>query len=80
MLFEFDEFNFKLLLFFVYPLFRLMQDYTYEAYIKEDNNIFTTFRCYLSFIFSCIPYIIFKIRTKKKQPKKEQVLLNNNIQ
>ena len=80
MLVEFDEFNVKLLLFFVYPLFRFVQDFTYEAYIKEDkdNNLFTTFRCYLSFIFSIVPYLIF--RTKTKRAKKENKIDLNNIQ
>ena len=78
MLIEFYEFNYKLLLFLIFPIFRIIQDFTYDAYIKEDkdNNIFTTFRCYLSFIFSSIPYIIFRIRTKNKQPEKELVLNN----
>ena len=73
MLVEFYEFNFKLLLFFLYPIFRIIQDYTYEAYIKEDkdNNLFTTFRCYLSFIFGGIPYIVYKIKTKRTKKEVE---------
>ena len=71
MLREFSEFNFKLILFLIYPISIRIQDYSNEAYIKEDkdNILFTTFRCYLSFIFSGVPLLIFKLNTKKKKKK-----------
>ena len=60
MLIEFSEFNFKLILFLIYPISIRIQDYSNEAYIKEDkdNILFTIFRCYLSFIFSGVPLLI----------------------
>ena len=86
MLIEFSEFNFKLLLFLIYPIFIRIQDYTVEAYIKEDkdNILFTTFRCYLSFIFSGVPLLIFTINTKRMKkmeresnPNKKEVENDN---
>jgi hypothetical protein len=65
MLIEFSEFNFKLILFLIYPISIRIQDYSNEAYIKEDKDN----RCYLSFIFSGVPLLIFKLNTKKKKKK-----------
>ena len=81
MLIEFSEFNFKLILFLIYPISIRIQDYSNEAYIKEDkdNILFTTFRCYLSFIFSGVPLLIFKLNTKKKK-KKERESSPNKIE
>lgn len=75
---ECSEFNLKLLLFLIYPIFRIVQDYTYEAYIKEDkdNNLFTTFRCYLSFIFGGISLLIFNHITKRR---KKEIEIDMNL-
>ena len=53
MIIEFSEFNLKLLLFLVYPIFILIEDYSKEAHIKDgkDNNLFITFIIiYFSFL------------------------------
>ena len=80
MLIEFSEFNLKLLLFLIYPVFIRIQDFSSEAYIKEDkdNMLFITFRCYLSFIFSGIPLLIFKMKTKTKNTIELEQKLNLN--
>ena len=80
MIIEFSEFNLKLLLFLVYPIFILIEDYSKEAYIKDgkDNNLFITFRHYLSFIFSGIFLLIFKLRTRKVQQKANKCKTRNN--
>ena len=80
MLIEFSEFNLKLLLFLIYPVFIRIQDFSSEAYIKEDkdNMLFITFRCYLSFILSGIPLLIFKMKTKTKNTIKPEPKLNIN--
>lgn len=71
MLIEFSEFNLKLLLFIIYPIFIRIQDFSKDAYIKngKDNELFITFRHFLSFIFSGIFLLIFKIRTRKIEQK-----------
>ena len=61
MLIEFSEFNWKLLLFLIYPVFIRIQDYSFSSYIKNDDILFKTFRCYLSFIPSGILLLIFNI-------------------
>ena len=80
MLIEFSEFNLKLLLFLIYPVFIRIQDFSSEAYIKEDkdNMLFITFRCYLSFIFSGIPLLIFKMKTKTRNTIELESKLNIN--
>ena len=80
MLIEFSEFNLKLLLFLIYPVFIRIQDFSSEAYIKEDkdNMLFITFRCYLSFILSGIPLLIFKMKTKTKNTIEPEPKLNIN--
>ena len=67
MIIEFSEFNLKLLLFFVYHVFIIIEGFTNEAYIKDgkDNTIFITFRHFLCFIISGIFLLIFRFRTEK---------------
>ena len=76
MLIEFSEFNLKLLFFLIYPIFITIQDYTYASYIKhdKDNFLFTTFRYFLSYIFSGILLLIFKFRTKRTHFRRESSL------
>ena len=40
---EFSEFNIKLLLPLIFPIFKRIQDYSKKAYITQDNQIFKTF-------------------------------------
>ena len=76
MFIEFSEFNLKLLFFLIYPIFITIQDYTYASYIKhdKDNLLFTTFRYFLSYIFSGILLLIFKFRTKRTHFRRESSL------
>ena len=67
MLIEFSEFNWKFILFLIYPVCIRIQDYSKSTYIKNDNIYFKIFRCYLSFIFSAIFLLIYKIKTKRKK-------------
>ena len=67
MLIEFSEFNWKFILFLIYPVCIRIQDYSKSTYIKNDNIFFKIFRCYLSFIFSAIFLLIYKIKTKRKK-------------
>lgn len=68
MIIEFSVLNVKLLLFLVYPIFIRIQDYTYASYIKDDkdNQLFSTFRYFFSYLLSGILYLIFRFSTKRK--------------
>jgi len=68
MIIEFSVLNVKLLLFLVYPIFIRIQDYTYASYIKDDkdNQLFSTFRYFFSYLLSGILYLIFRFSTKRR--------------
>ena len=71
---EFSIRNWKLLLFLVYPVFFIIQDYFSLLYLEKDkdNSLFRTFRCYLSFILSGILLLIYRINTKKKEEGRKE--------
>ena len=66
MLIEFSDFNPKLLILFIYPIFLKIQDHTKILYLDEnkDNFLFRTFRYFTSYIFAFIPLLIIKRRAK----------------
>jgi len=63
MFIEFSEFNYKLLFFLIYPIFRRIEGFT-DKFIEEDNKLFKTFRHFLSFLFSGIFLLIFYFKTE----------------
>ena len=86
MFIELSEFNIKLLIPLIFPLFRHIQDLTNEAYMKKDGDsqIFVTFRYFLSYLFGGIFLIILKYRTRNKIERKEtesgeNELINKNV-
>ena len=67
---ELSEFNFKLFLPLIFPIFKRIQDFSKKLYIKDskdDETLFKTFRYYFSYIFAFIPLLIIYIRTKKSE-------------
>ena len=54
---ECSEFNFKLLILLIYPIFNRLGDISSDAYIKDKNRVFKTFKYYLSDSFSFIPFL-----------------------
>ena len=54
MLIEFSDFNLKILILLIFPIFKTVQDYSKKAYVVEDNYIFKTFRYFASYIFGFI--------------------------
>ena len=75
---EFSEFNIKLLLPLIFPIFKRVQDYTKKTYLKKDNQIFKTFRYFGSYIFSIIPFLIIKYRIKNSKTKEKDNQLNDD--
>ena len=73
MLIEFSEFNYKLLLPFIFPLFNQLQDLSNKAYMipNEDNHIFVTFRYFVSYLFSGIFLLILKYNTRRTTKRSE---------
>ena len=69
MLIELSEFNIKIFIPLIFPIFKRIQYYTKKAYLIEDKQIFKSFRYFLSYTISLIPFLIITYRTK-----------NNNIQ
>ena len=78
MLIELSELNFKLLLPLIFPLFNQIEQYSKKAYIVKDNQLFKTFRYFVSYIFSGLVYLIFKIRNRKKSSIEIEKDNNNN--
>ena len=77
---EFSEFNIKLLLPLIFPIFKRVQDYTKKTYLTKDNQLFKTFRYFMSYMFSIIPFLIMKIRTKNtKEIEKSTELNKENV-
>ena len=76
MLIELSEFNLKLLIPLIFPIFKRIEDYSKKAYIKEDNQLFKTFRYFLSYIFAFIPFLIIKFRTKNANEKNKILEIN----
>ena len=68
---ELSEFNLKLFLPLIFPLFRRIQDITKSKYIKEENQLFKTFRYFSSHLFSFIFLIIIYVRTRRRKKEKE---------
>ena len=78
MLIEFSEFNLRLLLPFIFPVFNRIESYSKDAYIVKDNQLFKSFRYFLSYIFAGIFLIIFKIRNNKTDSGKSADSINND--
>ena len=76
---ELSEFNLKLFLPLIFPLFRRIQDITKSKYIKEENQLFKTFRYFSSYLFSFIFLIIIYVRTRGRKKEKEIDNLLKNI-
>ena len=76
MLIELSEFNLKLLIPLIFPIFKRIEDYSKKAYIKEENQLFKTFRYFLSYIFAFIPFLIIKFRTKSANEKNKILEIN----
>ena len=71
MLIEFSELNIKLLLPLIFPIFLLIEEYCKNSFIENDTQIFASFRYFLSYNFSLIFFIIYKIRIKRSPLKKK---------
>ena len=67
---EFD-FNIKILFIFLYPIFKRVEDFT-KYYLKKDNRLFKTFRYFLSYSLNIIPYLIIKLRSKRKNNENKE--------
>ena len=87
MLIEFSEFNIKLLILLIYPIFKRLDDIPRNSYLTDDNQQFKTFRYYLSYFLSFIPFIILlfrsrniNYRTKRKALESQENNNNKDIQ
>ena len=67
---ELSEFNLKLFIPLIFPIFKRIQDLTKKLYIKkgyDDHTLFKTFRYYLCHILAFVPLLIVYYRTKKAE-------------
>ena len=67
---ELSEFNLKLFIPLIFPIFKRIQDLTKKLYIKkgyDDHTLFKTFRYYLCHILAFVPLLIVYFRTKKAE-------------
>jgi len=67
---EFSHINIKLIILFIYPLFRRIEDYVKEGFLKNDHYLFKMFRYFSSHIFSLIFLLIMKKVNKKSNINK----------
>ena len=78
---EFSNFNLKLLILFIFPVFIKIQDEIKPLYLKDNNFYFKTFRYFASYIFAFIPLLIIKCRSKNDNQEiidKEKKLKEEN--
>ena len=61
---ELSEFNLKLLIPLIFPAFKRIQDAEKKLYLEKDNQIFKTFKYFISYILSFIPLLIIYLRTR----------------
>ena len=73
MFIECSEFNIKLLIPLIFPIFKRIQDYTKKSFLLDDNQLFKTFRYFVSYIFAIIPFLIIKYRIKNL--KKKEIII-----
>ena len=78
---EFSEFNIKLLIPLIFPVFKRLQDFEKKSYIIKDNQLFKTFRYFTSYILSFVFLIIIYLRTRKKNSEEieKKETLENRI-
>ena len=69
MFIEFYQLNAKLLVLIIFPIFSLLEDISNKEYIVKNNQLFISFRYFLSYILAGIFLIIFKIRNRMSSPK-----------
>ena len=67
---EFSDFNLKLFIPLIFPIFKRLGDLTRKTYNK-NNQLFKTFRYFFGYSFSFIPLLIIKLRSKNPKKKKE---------
>ena len=79
--FEFSISSYKLIFVFIFPLFGVAHNRFRDKYLKEPHEYFNILLFYISYIFSFILFIIFKIisrRNKKNIKSKEQLIKNTD--
>ena len=81
---ELSEFNFKLFIPLIFPVFKRIQSAVKKTFIIEDNQIFKAFRYFTSYTLTFIFLIIIYVRTRKiknenKENSKNDNLLENDI-
>ena len=67
---ELSEFNFKLFIPLIFPIFKRIGDFTKKSYMIKDHQLFKTFRYFLSYILSFIFLLIIYFRTRAKKEEK----------
>ena len=77
---EFSHINIKLIILFIYPLFRRIEDYVKEGFLKNDHYLFKMFRYFSSHIFSLIFLLIMKKVNKKSIITNPLIKENNDIE
>ena len=80
---ELSEFNFKLFIPLIFPVFKRIQDVVKKSFMTKDNQIFKTFRYFTSYTLTFIFLIIIYFRTRKVKSENiedsiNDSLLNNN--
>ena len=79
MLIECSEFNIKLFILLIYPVFKRIGDFSREWYIIKDNELFKTFRFFICHTFSSIFLIIIYYRTKSSKRINFEIESDKNI-
>ena len=67
---ELSEFNFKLFIPLIFPIFKRIGDFTKKSYMIKDHQLFKTFRYFLSYILFFIFLLIIYFRTRAKKEEK----------
>ena len=68
---EFSKLNIKIFFPLIFPIFYRIENYISTTYFVKDNNLFRTFRYFMSYSLCIIPYLIIIIRSRKNPINKD---------
>ena len=77
---EFSHVDIKLIILFIFPVFRRIEDTVKKSFLTDDNYLFKMFRYFTCYIFSFIFLLIMKKINRKSTITKPLIKENNDIE
>ena len=76
---ELSEFNFKLFIPLIFPVFKRIQEAVKKSFMTKDNQIFKTFRYFTSYTLTFIFLIIIYFRSRKVKSENIEDSINDSL-